>query len=152
VTRPGAVPGPAGRRQGTAPPAVDTIVPIEGALDADAAVALRELLAGLLQPPIKVLILDLSLVSSCDSAGLAVLIGAERRARVLGIAMRLAAPSVPVMRLLRLTGLDHNLTICPDLRGALTAERREPANAYPQDPAEDVAARDQDRTRPSQRA
>ena len=34
-------------------------------------------------------------MSSCDSAGLAVLIGAERRARVLGTAMRLAAPSIP---------------------------------------------------------
>ena len=56
------------------------------------------------------------------------LIGAQRRARVLGIVMRLAAPSVPVAELLRLTGLDRSLTICPDLRGALAAERHEPAN------------------------
>jgi anti-anti-sigma regulatory factor len=57
-----------------------------------------------------------------------VLIGAERRTRALGIVMHLAAPSVPVAKLLRLTGLDRNLTICPDLRGALAAERYEPAN------------------------
>jgi anti-sigma B factor antagonist len=88
----------------------------------------------LLQPGTRLLILDLSLVSSCDSAGLAVLIGAERRARVLGIDMRLAAPSVPVTKLLRLTGLDRNLTICPDLRDALAAERGEPANPSSQVP------------------
>ena len=60
------------------------------------------------------------------------LIGAQRRARVLGIVMRLAAPSVPVAKLLRLTGLDRSLTICPDLRSALAAERHEPANPSPQ--------------------
>ena len=60
------------------------------------------------------------------------LIGAQRRARVLGIVMRLAAPSVPVAKLLRLTGLDRSLTLCPDLRGALAAERHEPANPSPQ--------------------
>ncbi len=77
--------------------------------------ALRERLIGLLHPGTRLLVLDLSLVSSCDSAGLAVLIGAQRRAQVLGIVMRIAAPSVPVAKLLRLTGLDRSLTICPDL-------------------------------------
>ena len=59
------------------------------------------------------------------------LIGAERRARVLGIVMRLVAPSVPVAKLLRLTGLDRSLTICPDLRGALAPEQHEPATPSP---------------------
>jgi len=59
--------------------------------------------------------------------GLAVLIGTQRRARPLGIVVRLAAPSLPVARLLRLTGLDRSFTICPDLRGALAVERHEPA-------------------------
>ena len=67
----------------------------------------------------------------CDPAGLAVLIGTQRRARLLGIVVRLAAPSVPVAKLLRLTGLDRSLTICPDLRGALAVERHEPAKASP---------------------
>jgi len=60
-----------------------------------------------------------------------VLIGTQRRARLLGIVVRLAAPSVPVAKLLRLTGLDRSFTICPDLRGALTVERHEPATASP---------------------
>jgi anti-anti-sigma factor len=135
---------PAGRRPGTDPPPGRTIVRLAGALDAAAAPALRERLIGLLHPGLRLLVLDLSRVSSCDSAGLAVLIGAERRARVLGIAMRLAAPSLPVAKLLHRTGLDRNLTICPDLHGALDAER-EPASPSPEARPGGVAARDQER-------
>ena len=69
----------------------------------------------------------LSRVSSCDPAGLAVLIGAQRRARPLGIVVRLVAPSLPVSKRLRLTGLDRKLTICLDLAAALAGERHEPA-------------------------
>ena len=125
------------------PPADPTIVRLDGALDAAAVDALREHLIGLLQPGIRLLVLDLSCVPSCDSAGLAVLIGAERHARVLGIVMRLAAPSVPVANLLHQTGLDRSLTVYPDLRGALAAERHEPANPSSPALAPDVAAQDQ---------
>jgi hypothetical protein len=72
-----------------------------------------------------------------------VLIGMQRRARLLGIVMRVAAPSLPVAKLLRLTGLDRSLTICPDLCGALAAERHEPANPSPRVLAGELAlARD----------
>jgi anti-anti-sigma factor len=127
-------------RPGAGPPAARTVVRLQGALDVAAAPALRERLIGLLNPGTRLLVLDLSRVSSCDSAGLVVLIGAQRRARVLGIVMRLAAPSVPVAKLLRLTGLDRSLTLCPDLRGALAAERHEPANPSPQVLAGGMAA------------
>jgi hypothetical protein len=66
----------------------------------------------------------LSRVSSCDPAGLAVLIGAQRRARPLGIVVRLVAPSLPVSKRLW-------LTICPDLAAALAGERHEPATPAP---------------------
>ena len=118
--------GRAGGRPEAGPPIARTVVRLQGALDFATVPALRERLIGLLQPGTRLLVLDLSRVSSCDSAGLAVLIGAQRRARVLGIVMRLAAPSVPVAKLLRLTGLDRNLTICPDLRGALAVEHPSP--------------------------
>ena len=110
-----------------APPADRAIVRLGGALDVAAAPALRERLIGLLHPGMRLLVLDLSRVPSCDAAGLAVLIGSQRRARPLGIVVLLAAPSLPVARLLRLTGLDRSFTICPDLRGALAVERHEPA-------------------------
>ena len=143
MTSPVATSGHAGSRPGAGPATARTIVRLDGALDVAAATALRERLIGLLHPGTGLLVLDLSRVSSCDSAGLAVLIGAQRRARVLGIVMRLAAPSVPVAELLRLTGLDRTLTVCPDLRGALAAERHEPADPSPQVLAGGMAARDQ---------
>jgi anti-anti-sigma factor len=114
---------------GAGPPAARTIVRLRGALDIAAAPALRERLISTLHPGMRLLVLDLSRVRSCDPAGLAVLIGTQRRARLLGILMRLAAPSLPVAKLLRLTGLDRSLTICPDLHSALAAERHELAKA-----------------------
>ena len=118
-----------GSRPGAGLPAARTIVRLRGALDVAAAPALRERLIGILHPGMSLLVLDLSRVPSCDPAGLAVLIGTQRRARPLGIVVLLAAPSLPVARLLRLTGLDRSFTICPDLRGALAVEWHEPAEA-----------------------
>jgi anti-anti-sigma factor len=131
MTSAGATACQAGRRPGTGVPAACTIARLGGALDFAAAPALRERLTGMLHPGTRLLILDLSRVPSCDPAGLAVLIGTQRRARLLGIVVRLVAPSLPVATLLRLTGLDRSLTICPDLPGALAGDRHEPAKAAP---------------------
>jgi anti-anti-sigma factor len=124
----------AGSGPGAGLPAARTIVRLGGVLDFAAAPALRERLIGMLHPGTRLLVLDLSRVPSCDPAGLAVLIGIQRRARQLGIVVCLAAPSLPVAHLLRLTGLDRSLTICPDLRGALAVERNEPAAPVPSPP------------------
>jgi anti-anti-sigma factor len=109
-------------------PSGRTIVRLRGALDIDGAPALRERLIDMLHRGPGLLVLDLSQVLSCDASGLAVLIGTQRRARLLGIMMRLAAPSLPVTRVLRSTGLYRSFTICPDLRGALASELDEPAS------------------------
>ena len=127
----GATSGHTDSRPGAGPGAGRIIVRLRGALDVAAAPALRERLTGMLDPGTSLLVLDLSRVPSCDPAGLAVLIGTQRRARLLGIVMRLAAPSLPVTKMLRLTGLDRSLTICPDLRGALAVERHDTAKASP---------------------
>ena len=108
-----------------------TIVRLSGALDIEDAPALRERLIDVLHRGPGLLVLDLSQVLSCDASGLAVLIGTQRRARLLGIMMRLAAPSLPVTRLLRSTGLYRSFTICPDLDGALASELDEPARPAP---------------------
>jgi len=127
----GATSRPAGGLPEAGLPATGTVVRLRDALDVATAPALRERLIGLLRPGMRLLVLDMSRVPSCDSSGLAVLIGAQRRARLLGIVLRLAAPSPAVAKLLRLTGLDRSLTICPDLSSALAVERPEPANAVP---------------------
>jgi anti-sigma B factor antagonist len=118
------------RHPRAAPPSGRNIVRLR-ALDIDGAPALRERLIDALHRGAGPLVLDLSQVLSCDASGLAVLIGTQRRARLLGIMMRLAAPSLPVTRVLRSTGLDRSFTICPDLYGALRSEPDEPAGPAP---------------------
>lgn len=115
------------RHPRAAPPGGSTIVRLRGALDIDAAPALRERLIDALHRGAELLVLDLSQVLSCDPSGLAVLIGAQRRATLLGSVLRLAAPSLPVAKLLRSTGLDRSFDIYPDLSGALAPELDEPA-------------------------
>jgi anti-anti-sigma factor len=99
-----------------------TIASLEGELDIATVPELRERLLGLLGPGVRLLIIDLSGVSFCDVAGLAVLIGTQRRATAHGIVLRLAAPRPTVLNLLRITGLDHRLTICATLADALPTE------------------------------
>jgi anti-anti-sigma factor len=95
-----------------APPSDRTVIRVSGGLDFAAAPALREQLIDVLHRGTGLLILDLSHVLNCDSAGLAVLIGTQRRALLLGTKMRLLAPSLPVTRVLRSTGLHRSFSIC----------------------------------------
>jgi anti-anti-sigma factor len=95
----------------SAPLSDRTVVRLSGGLDLAAAPALREQLIDVLHRGTGLLILDLSRVLSCDTAGLAVLIGTQRRAKLLGIKMRLLAPSLPVTKVLRSTGLERNFSI-----------------------------------------
>jgi anti-anti-sigma factor len=97
----------------SAPSSERTVVRLTSGLDIAAAPALREQLIDLLHRGTDLLVLDLSHVQSCDAAGLAVLIGTQRRAKLLGITMRLLAPSAPVVKVLRSTGLDRSFTINP---------------------------------------
>ena len=95
----------------SAPPSDRTVIRLSGALDFAAAPALREQLIDVLHRGTGLLILDLSRVLSCDSAGLAVLIGTQRRARLLGTKMHLLAPSLPVTKALRATGLHRHFSM-----------------------------------------
>jgi anti-anti-sigma factor len=99
-----------------------TIARLEGELDIATVPALRERLLGVLRPGMRLLVIDLSGVSFCDVAGLAVLIGTQRRARASGIAVHLAAPSLQMAKLLNVTGLDRSFTICDTLTEALPTE------------------------------
>ena len=109
----------AARGQEAVPPADRAIVRLRGALDTAAAPALRDRLIGILHHGTSLLILDLSCVLRCDLAGLNVLISTQRRARLLGITVCLAAPSGQVANLLRSTGVDRRFTMYPDLPSAV---------------------------------
>lgn len=110
-------------------PTGSTLVTLDGDLGIAAAPALRERLISVLRLGARLMIVDLSRVQSCDPAGLAVLIGTQRRAKERGTLMLLVAPSPPVAELLHSTGLERFLTICPDLPGALARGRDQPARA-----------------------
>jgi anti-sigma B factor antagonist len=107
---------------GSVPSSGHTVVSLRDDLDFAAAPALRERLIDVLHRGTDLLIVDLSHVRSCDTAGLAVLVGTQRRARLLGITMRLVAPSLPVNRVLGSTGLMRSFTICSDLSSALAPD------------------------------
>ncbi|WP_433251343.1 STAS domain-containing protein [Streptosporangium sp. CA-135522] len=101
-------------RRGAAPRPVHpaaSVVPLYGEIDIFTSHALRERLLRVLWSSSGPLILDLSRVSFRDASGLAVLVGVQRRARALGIALRLSAPCAQTVALLRVTGLDRSFTI-----------------------------------------
>ena len=104
-----------------------SIVRLRGSLDFGLAKELRERLIDVLHRGANPLILDLSRVPSCDAAGLAVLVGTQRRARLLGSVVLLSGPSVPVTELLRSTGLHRHFTIYPDIPAALAHAASPPA-------------------------
>ncbi|MEV0230773.1 STAS domain-containing protein [Nonomuraea sp. NPDC050786] len=96
---------PLGRADPTAP----TTVRLTGEIDICTSPALRSRLLGTLKCSTSLLILDLSAVSFCDAAGLAVLVGTQRSARTMGITLALAAPRPAMSKLLHITGLDRSL-------------------------------------------
>jgi anti-anti-sigma factor len=111
-----------------------TIARLEGDLDIATTPALRERLLSVFSPGARLLIIDLSGVSFCDVSALAVLVGMQRRARGLGITVRLAAPRSQTAKLLRVTGLDRHFTICATLDDALptcpdTTRKQAPGHA-----------------------
>jgi anti-anti-sigma factor len=91
---------------------------LRGDVDRSTTPALRERLLIALHHTNTPVIIDLSRVSSCDNSGLALLVGARRRARLHGIHTSLAAPQPRVSELLRVTGLHRAFTIHPTLAAA----------------------------------
>jgi anti-sigma B factor antagonist len=98
-----------------------TIVTISGELDISCAHALREQLLGVLGTQGGRLVADLSGVTFCDASGLSALAAACRRARLLGGVLCLAAPSVPVTTVLRLTSSGPRFGIFATVRDAISA-------------------------------
>ena len=86
---------------------------VAGELDADTSLRLREpLLAALHEGPV---VLDLTDVDFCDSAGLSVLVAADRTARDTGHPLVVAGACPRVLRVLATTGLHRVLTLDPPL-------------------------------------
>lgn len=105
------------------------VLVLGGELDVVTTAALRvqimKVLTGITEP----VIVDLSGVTFCDASGLALLVGAQRRANLDGRTVVLAGPCPQVSKLLHITGLDRAFTIHPTLAAAQRDEGRHPAIA-----------------------
>jgi anti-sigma B factor antagonist len=99
------------------------VAALSGSLDIVHAPAVREQLLRLLRPGSCRLVLDLMLVSDIDPTGLAVLVGTERRARLLGGSLRLAAARPAVSMAVHAAGLDWLLRSFPTVQSAVRAYR-----------------------------
>jgi anti-anti-sigma factor len=107
-----------------------TLVRLRGELDVASAPDVRERLLDILSRLTPSgLILDLSRLDFIDSSGTAVLVGTERRARLLGCALVLVAPRAPVSRVLQICGLDQHFLIVNSVAAA--------AQSAPEDPVRD---------------
>ncbi|HLI38932.1 MAG TPA: STAS domain-containing protein [Streptosporangiaceae bacterium] len=101
------------------------VVELRGELDLSSAPGLRERLLAILTEQSVSLIIDLSGLQFMDSTGLTVLLSTERRAKLLGGALVLAAPQKIVAKVLRVTGLDTHFTIFPTVAEAARAVRQD---------------------------
>ena len=97
------------------------VATLSGELDIAAAPIAREKLLAMLAPAPSRLAIDLSAVSYADATGLAVLVATDRRARLLGGLLRLAAPSPEVANVLSITGLNRHLEIFATIHAAITS-------------------------------
>lgn len=111
-----------------------TIIAIHGELDVASTADLRERLFVALCHAESAVIIDLSGVSFCDATGLALLVGARRRARLHGLILTLAAPRPHVSRLLHITGLHRVFTIHATLAMAQRHHRSAALRPWPEPP------------------
>jgi anti-anti-sigma factor len=111
-----------------------TVVTIRGELGIAAVPALREQLLILLASGAHRIVVDLSRVTFCDSSGLAVLVGAGRRAGLLGGVLRLAAAPPLVLTVLRLTGLAAHFETFATVPAATVPAATVPAATAPGPP------------------
>jgi anti-anti-sigma factor len=97
------------------------VTALSGRLDSARAPAVREQLLRLLRPAASRLVLDLTSVTDIDAAGLAVLVGTERRARLLGGSLRLAAARPAVSMAVHAAGLDWLLCSFATVQAAVSS-------------------------------
>jgi anti-sigma B factor antagonist len=85
----------------------DAVVLVGGDLDYDSHGRLDDAVGAALDEPPASLVLDLADVTYCDSCGLRVLLGAQRRALEVGATFALRGAHGQPARALKLTGLDQ---------------------------------------------
>lgn len=98
------------------------VLALAGKLCAATVLAVEPEVAWLLAGDRSALIVDLTGIEVCDSAGLAMLDACDRAATTAGIELRLAAPTHPVCEALRARGLIARLRVFSSVDGAARAD------------------------------
>lgn len=97
------------------------VIPATGEIDLTNAGYLRDALLTALNAGATGLVVDLTQSTFLDSAGIAALVRATRRASATGTAMRLAATAPSVLRVVGLVGLDQLIPVYPSVAAALAS-------------------------------
>lgn len=97
------------------------VVAVSGELDLDYAALLRQTCQDLVEAGRTDLVLDVSRLDFCDSAGLSAMLQARRLAVTHQGSFALAAPTGTVERILTVTGASTVITLYPTVREALDA-------------------------------
>ncbi|WP_242591418.1 STAS domain-containing protein [Streptomyces sp. GB4-14] len=105
------------------------IAMVAGDMDTRTADTLRREASEIIRPGCPHLVLDLSQVRFCDSAGLSALIGLWHAAQAAGGALRLADVPDRLMRMLVLTGVDAVLPVHATAAEAVTAMTDSPSTS-----------------------
>jgi anti-sigma B factor antagonist len=97
------------------------VVAVPAELDLTIADGLRDALLGALNAGALGLVVDMTATTFCDSAGIAAITRAARRASANDAILRLAVASAPVLRVLDLVGIDRLIEVYPDADAALAS-------------------------------
>lgn len=105
------------------------LVALDGELDLSVVGLLDDAVRQAVAAGLRLVVIDLSALSFCDSSGLGGLLGASRVVRGVGGTLLVAGAHGAVQRLLQLTSMERALTIVPDVSAALVALRRAASDA-----------------------
>ncbi len=94
------------------------VVQLPAEVDMSTADELRDELLSLLDSGVAIIIVDMSMTAFCDSAAIAALVMAHKRAATASAELRLAAVSAGVLRVIRLTGVDQLIRLYPTVGAA----------------------------------
>jgi anti-sigma B factor antagonist len=97
------------------------IVRLPAEVDITIADDLREALLSVLNQSAVALVVDMTLTTFCDSAGITALTRAARRATASSAKIRLAATALPVLRVFSLVGIDRVIDVYPSAAAALAS-------------------------------
>jgi anti-sigma B factor antagonist len=105
------------------------VVRLPAEIDLTIADDVRESLLSVLNKGALGLVVDMTVTTFCDSAGITALVRASRRADATGATMRVAAIAPPVLRVFSLVGIDRLINVHPtvdDARASLPDQEGRP--------------------------